>query len=218
MKPLKMFCVGLLCPVLCFLLETPTPSSALLTFEVKEKAGLKSGAMSVFAIKMNVPDFERQKTQVSGLQWSWTSKLKNYLSDFFKSSIPPAAIFAFFVSTVVVEIVIENKGFKEPHRQWIREVLLESEPNKATAEVTGLSQQPSLEQALDSDLCQSRPKAATTAETALSKQTPWGQDQMIPGVASMVNQFTEELDDLMGKVWYLSQQVPRAGEFAVCLK
>lgn len=67
MKPLKLFCVGLLlCPVLCFLLETSTPPSALLTFELKEKAGLKSDAMSVFAMRMNIPDFERQKTQVSG--------------------------------------------------------------------------------------------------------------------------------------------------------
>ena len=66
MKPLKLFCVGLLCPVLCVLLETPTPPSALLTFELKEKAGLKSGAVSVFAIRINVPDFERQETQDSG--------------------------------------------------------------------------------------------------------------------------------------------------------
>ncbi|CAO2621098.1 Small integral membrane protein 9 [Lemmus lemmus] len=119
MKPLKLICVGLLlCPVLCFLLETPTTPSALLTFELKEKAGLKSGAMRLFAIRMNSPDFERQKTQVSGLQRSWTSKLKNHLSDFFKSSIPPAAIFVFFVTIALMGIAIENKRFKEPHREW----------------------------------------------------------------------------------------------------
>ncbi|CAO2621096.1 Small integral membrane protein 9 [Lemmus lemmus] len=103
MKPLKLICVGLLlCPVLCFLLETPTTPSALLTFELKEKAGLKSGAMRLFAIRMNSPDFERQKT---GLQRSWTSKLKNHLSDFFKSSIPPAAIFVFFVTIALMGIL-----------------------------------------------------------------------------------------------------------------
>ncbi|XP_052606362.1 small integral membrane protein 9 [Peromyscus californicus insignis] len=119
MKLLKLFCVGpLLCPVVCLLLETATPPSALLTFEVKEKAGLKSGAVSVFAIRMNAPDFERQKTQVSGLQRSRISKLKNHLSDFFKSSIPLAAIFGFFVTIALMEAAIENKGLEEPPRQW----------------------------------------------------------------------------------------------------
>lgn len=78
MKLLKLFCVGpLLCPVVCLLLETATPPSALLTFEVKEKAGLKSGAVSVFALRMNAPDFERQKTQVSGQE----KKLLSYCFD-----------------------------------------------------------------------------------------------------------------------------------------
>ncbi|XP_012981737.2 small integral membrane protein 9 [Mesocricetus auratus] len=103
MKPLKLFCIGLLlCPMVCLLLETATPS-ALLTFEVKEKAGLKSGAIS--AIRMNASNIKRQKIQVSGLQRSWMSKLKNHLSDFFKSSIPPAAILAFFVTVVIMGIL-----------------------------------------------------------------------------------------------------------------
>ncbi|ERE65483.1 hypothetical protein H671_xg20200, partial [Cricetulus griseus] len=105
MKPLKLFCIGLLLyPVVCLLLEAATPS-ALLTFEVKEKAGVKSGAVSVFAIRMNAPDFKRQKIQVSGLQRSWMSKFKNHLSDFFKSSIPRAAIFAFFVTIALMGIL-----------------------------------------------------------------------------------------------------------------
>ncbi|XP_036031474.1 small integral membrane protein 9 [Onychomys torridus] len=119
MKFLKLFCIGLLlCPVVCLLLETATPPSALHTFEVKEKAGLKSGAVSVFAVRMNAPDFERQKTQVSGLQRSWISKLKNHLSHFFKSSIPVAAIFGFFVTIALMEAAIENKGLEEPPKQW----------------------------------------------------------------------------------------------------
>ncbi|OBS75989.1 hypothetical protein A6R68_17562, partial [Neotoma lepida] len=107
MKLLKLFCIGLLlCPVICLLLETATPPSALLTFEVKEKEELKSGAVSVFAIRMNAPDFQRQKTQFSGLQRSRLSKLKKHLSDFFfKSSIPLAAIFALFVTTALMGIL-----------------------------------------------------------------------------------------------------------------
>ena len=42
-----------------------------------------------------------------------------------------------------------------------------------TAEGVGLSQ----------DLCQSRPKAATSAERAPSKQSLWDQDQMTTGIA-----------------------------------
>ncbi|XP_052027307.1 small integral membrane protein 9 [Apodemus sylvaticus] len=118
MKPLKLYCIGLLlCPLVCFLLETATPASALLTFEVKEK-GLKSDAMDVFAIRKNVSDFERQETQVSGLRRPQMTKFKNYLSDFFKSSMPPAAIFALFVTMALMEAAIVNKRLEEPHRQW----------------------------------------------------------------------------------------------------
>ncbi|XP_050997923.1 small integral membrane protein 9 [Acomys russatus] len=132
MKHLKLFCVGLsLCLLFCLFLETTTPPSALLTFEVKEKAGLKSGAVSIFAIRMNALDFKSQKTQVSGPQSSQMTKLKNHLSDVFKSSIPPAAMFAFFVTValmgilccltvcflmVAAEAAIEILG--EPPRQW----------------------------------------------------------------------------------------------------
>ncbi|XP_031220573.1 small integral membrane protein 9 [Mastomys coucha] len=106
MKPLKLFCIGLLlCLLVCFLLETATPPSALLTFEVEEKTGLKSGAMGVFAIRKNAFDFERQETQVSGLQRPQMTKLKNLLSDFFKSSIPPAAIFALFLTIALMGIL-----------------------------------------------------------------------------------------------------------------
>jgi hypothetical protein len=61
MKPLKLFCIGLLlCPLVCLLLETAPPPSALLTLEVKEKTGLKSDAMGVFAIRKNTSDINRQ--------------------------------------------------------------------------------------------------------------------------------------------------------------
>ncbi|XP_029328954.1 small integral membrane protein 9 isoform X1 [Mus caroli] len=106
MKPLKLFCIGLhLCPLVCLLLETAPPPSALLTFEVKEKTGLKSDAMGVFAIRKNTSDIERQETQVSGLQRPRMTKFKNHLSDFFKSSIPPAAIFALFVTIALMSIL-----------------------------------------------------------------------------------------------------------------
>ncbi|EDL29231.1 small integral membrane protein 9 precursor [Mus musculus] len=116
MKPLKLFCIGLLlCPLVCLLLETAPPPSALLTLEVKEKTGLKSDAMGVFAIRKNTSDINRQ---VSGLQRPWMTKFKNHLSDFFKSSIPPAAIFALFVTTAIMRAAIVNKRLEEPHRQW----------------------------------------------------------------------------------------------------
>ncbi|XP_021044418.2 small integral membrane protein 9 [Mus pahari] len=119
MKPLKLFCIGLLlCPLACLLLETATPPSALLTFEMKEKTGLKSGAMGVFAIRKNISDIKRQETQVSGLQRPQMTKFKNHLSDFFKSSIPPAAIFALFVTIALMKAAIVNTRLEEPHRQW----------------------------------------------------------------------------------------------------
>ncbi|XP_076774603.1 small integral membrane protein 9 isoform X2 [Arvicanthis niloticus] len=107
MKPLKLFCIGLLlCPLVCLFLETDTPPSALLTFEVKEKTGLKSGAMDVFAIRKNPSDFKRQKTRISGLRRpQMMTKFKNHLSDFFKSSIPPAASFALFVTIALIGIL-----------------------------------------------------------------------------------------------------------------
>ncbi|XP_008840282.1 small integral membrane protein 9 [Nannospalax galili] len=103
MKPFKLLCIGLLLnPLNCLLLERADPLSPLSTFEVKGNAGFKSRSVSVFAVKMNDPDFRSPKSHISGNHRSWMGK---HLSEFFRCSIPPAAIFPFFVIIASVGIL-----------------------------------------------------------------------------------------------------------------
>ncbi|XP_028379274.1 small integral membrane protein 9 [Phyllostomus discolor] len=87
MEPQKLLSIGfLLCSLTCLLLETVVssvlPSSA---FGIQDKAGFKPRSR------------ENHRT--------WQSNFRDYLWDLIKISIPPAAIFAFVVSTALMGIL-----------------------------------------------------------------------------------------------------------------
>ncbi|XP_073745765.1 small integral membrane protein 9 [Callorhinus ursinus] len=105
MEPKKLLNIGfLLCSMSCLLLETAASStSPLSAFGIQDKAGSKPRSRGVFAVRINVPTiFVKPKTHVSENHRFWLSNFRDYLWDLIKSSIPPAAIFAFLL-TIVLE-------------------------------------------------------------------------------------------------------------------
>ncbi|XP_036893720.1 small integral membrane protein 9 [Sturnira hondurensis] len=87
MEPQKVLSIAfLLCSLSCLLLETVVssvlPSSA---FRIQDKPGLKPRSRENYR--------------------SWQSNFRDYLWDLIKISIPPAAIFAFVVSTALMGIL-----------------------------------------------------------------------------------------------------------------
>ncbi|XP_027950684.1 small integral membrane protein 9 [Eumetopias jubatus] len=84
MEPKKLLNIGfLLCSMSCLLLETAASStSPLSAFGIQDKAGSKPRS--------------RENHRF------WLSNFRDYLWDLIKSSIPPAAIFAFLL-TIVLE-------------------------------------------------------------------------------------------------------------------
>nr|XP_012597736.1 small integral membrane protein 9 [Microcebus murinus] len=84
MEPQKLLSLGfLLCSLTCLLLElvasSPSPLSAL---RIQEKAGSKPRSRDNYR--------------------AWLSNFRDYLWDLIKSSIPPAAIFAFLITTALM--------------------------------------------------------------------------------------------------------------------
>ncbi|XP_048192611.1 small integral membrane protein 9 [Perognathus longimembris pacificus] len=96
-----LYIVFLLCMLTLLLLEIEA-SSSLSNIRLREKSRSKSHAKSVFAIRMNVPDFERHKIYFSGKHRSWIWNFKNYLRDLIRNSIPSIAIFAFLMAVAVI--------------------------------------------------------------------------------------------------------------------
>ncbi|XP_054428226.1 small integral membrane protein 9 [Pteronotus mesoamericanus] len=84
MEPQRLLSIGfLLCSLTCLLLETVVSCvSPLSAVEIQDKAGLKPRSR------------ENHRT--------WQSNFRDYLWDLIKNSIPPAAIFAFLISTTLM--------------------------------------------------------------------------------------------------------------------
>ncbi|KAF6091526.1 small integral membrane protein 9 [Phyllostomus discolor] len=107
MEPQKLLSIGfLLCSLTCLLLETVVssvlPSSA---FGIQDKAGFKPRSRGVFTVRINVATFQRDNMHVLENHRTWQSNFRDYLWDLIKISIPPAAIFAFVVSTALMGIL-----------------------------------------------------------------------------------------------------------------
>ncbi|KAM8753158.1 small integral membrane protein 9 [Rhynchonycteris naso] len=107
MEPQKLLSIGvLLCCLTCLLLETAVSSkSPLSAFGTEDKAKSKPGSRGVFAVRMNVPVILRHNMHVSENSRSWLSNFKDQLWDLIKNSMPPAAIFAFLITTTVMGIL-----------------------------------------------------------------------------------------------------------------
>uniref|UniRef100_G3UAT6 Small integral membrane protein 9 n=1 Tax=Loxodonta africana TaxID=9785 RepID=G3UAT6_LOXAF len=79
----KLLNIGfLLCCLTCILLETVDSSSPLSAFRMQDK--VNSYVLS------------------AGNHGSWLGNFRDYLWDLIKSSIPPAAIFAFLITTALM--------------------------------------------------------------------------------------------------------------------
>ncbi|XP_059534862.1 small integral membrane protein 9 [Myotis daubentonii] len=79
----KLLIVGfLLCSLTCFLEPLVSSSSSLTAYRLQEEEGSKP--------------LSRENYR------SWMSNFKSYVRDLIKSSLPPAAIFAFLVSTMLM--------------------------------------------------------------------------------------------------------------------
>ncbi|XP_036161517.1 small integral membrane protein 9 [Myotis myotis] len=79
----KLLIVGfLLCSLTCFLEPLVSSLSSLTAYRLQEEEGSKP--------------LSRENYR------SWMSNFKGYLRDLIKSSLPPAAIFAFLVSTMLM--------------------------------------------------------------------------------------------------------------------
>ncbi|XP_012786299.1 small integral membrane protein 9 [Ochotona princeps] len=91
MEAQKLLSVGfLLCSLTCLLVETvASPTSPLSAFGIQEKMRWKTG----------------WKPRSRGKHRSWLSNFRNYLCDLIKSSLPPAAIFAFFITSTLMGIL-----------------------------------------------------------------------------------------------------------------
>ncbi|KAM9576956.1 small integral membrane protein 9 [Trichechus inunguis] len=92
----------LLCSLTCILLETVVSFSPLSAFEMQDKAESKPRSRGVFAVRINAPLFIRPKIRVPENHRSWLGNFRDYLWDLVKSSIPPAAIFAFLITTALM--------------------------------------------------------------------------------------------------------------------
>ncbi|XP_051691990.1 small integral membrane protein 9 [Oryctolagus cuniculus] len=88
MEPQKLLSVGfLLCSLTYLLLETAAPPrSPSSAFGIQEKTRWKAGS----------------KPRPRGKHKSWLSNFRNYLWDLIKNFIPPAAIFAFLITTAIM--------------------------------------------------------------------------------------------------------------------
>ncbi|XP_003802798.1 small integral membrane protein 9 [Otolemur garnettii] len=84
MEPHKLLCIAfLLCCLSYLFLETVASSpSPLSVLGIQEKAGSKSRSR--------------------GNYWAWLKDFKDYLWDLMKSTLPPAAIFAFLITTALM--------------------------------------------------------------------------------------------------------------------
>ncbi|XP_058147649.1 small integral membrane protein 9 [Dasypus novemcinctus] len=99
----KLLSIGfLLCSLTCSLLETVVSSPTLSASGIQDNAKAKSRSRGVFAIRMNGHHFERHKIRVSDHHGSWIENFRDYLWDLIKSSIPPAAILAFLITTALM--------------------------------------------------------------------------------------------------------------------
>ncbi|XP_016072399.1 PREDICTED: small integral membrane protein 9 [Miniopterus natalensis] len=83
MEPYKLLSIGfLLCSLTCLLETVVSSKSPLSAFRTQDEAGSKPRS--------------RENHR------SWLSDFRGYLWDLIKNSIPPAAIFAFLVSTALM--------------------------------------------------------------------------------------------------------------------
>ncbi|XP_057574853.1 small integral membrane protein 9 [Hippopotamus amphibius kiboko] len=84
MEPMKLLSMGfLLCSLTCLLLETVASSrSPLSDFGIEDQDGLKPRSMETSR--------------------SWLSNFRDYLWDLIRSSVPPAAIFAFLITSAIM--------------------------------------------------------------------------------------------------------------------
>nr|KAF6360707.1 small integral membrane protein 9 [Myotis myotis] len=99
----KLLIVGfLLCSLTCFLEPLVSSLSSLTAYRLQEEEGSKPLSRGLSVVRMNVPVFLRHNMHASENYRSWMSNFKGYLRDLIKSSLPPAAIFAFLVSTMLM--------------------------------------------------------------------------------------------------------------------
>nr|KAF6436446.1 small integral membrane protein 9 [Rousettus aegyptiacus] len=107
MEPQKLLSIGfLLCSLTCPLLEAAAfPMAPLSAFGIQDEAELKPRLRGMLAVKMNVLFLLRHKIHVSENQRSWLSDFKDHMWTLVKDVLPPAAIFAFLISTVVLGIL-----------------------------------------------------------------------------------------------------------------
>ncbi|KAB1252818.1 Small integral membrane protein 9 [Camelus dromedarius] len=106
MEPQQLLSVGfLLCSLTCLLLETVASSvSPLSAFGLQDKAGWNPGSRgftsqphySLDLSSINISAFPTENHR------SWLSNFGDYLWDLIKSSIPPAAILAFLITTAIL--------------------------------------------------------------------------------------------------------------------
>ncbi|KAM7045494.1 small integral membrane protein 9 [Molossus nigricans] len=107
MEPQKLLSIGFLLCSLIYLLETVVSSkSPLFAFGIQDEVELKPRSRGVFAVRMNLVEITNSSfTLPTENRMSWLGNFRDYLWDLIKSSIPPAAIFAFLVSTALMGIL-----------------------------------------------------------------------------------------------------------------
>uniref|UniRef100_A0A8C8ZG65 Small integral membrane protein 9 n=1 Tax=Prolemur simus TaxID=1328070 RepID=A0A8C8ZG65_PROSS len=83
MKPQKLLSLGfLLCSLTCLLVMVASSPSPLYALRIKDKVGSKPRSRDNYR--------------------AWPRNFRDYLWDFFKNSVPPAAIFAFLITTILM--------------------------------------------------------------------------------------------------------------------
>ncbi|KAF3812408.1 hypothetical protein GH733_019544 [Mirounga leonina] len=106
MEPQKLLNIGfLLCSMSCLSLETAASSTLPLSaFGIQDKAGSKPHSRGFTSQPSHVLDLSSLNICAFSAENHrfWLSNFRDYLWDLIKSSIPPAAIFAFLLAIVLV--------------------------------------------------------------------------------------------------------------------